>query len=81
MHVINVFLPPRYFSMQPTHVPSRDLDPSKNNVHILGSPFFGSMEDFKFSNLFELLGLMELVSIYNISLEIMLGCTLEVMLV
>jgi len=61
-------------------VPSKVLDPSKNNVHILGSPFFSSIDDFKFSIFFILLGLVELVRISNISLGIMLGCTLELML-
>jgi hypothetical protein len=67
--------------MKPTPAPSKDLDPSKNSVHMLGSPFFVATFDFKFSFFFVLVGLVELTNISNLSLETMLGCTSEELLV
>jgi len=62
--------------MQPTPAPSRDLDPSKNKVHMLGS-FFSLYVDSEFSLFFELVGLLKLENTYNLSLDTMLDCTLE----
>jgi hypothetical protein len=44
-----VFLLVGSFSIQPTPVPSIDLDPSKYKVHLLGSPLGLSM-DFDFAS-------------------------------
>jgi hypothetical protein len=61
--------------MQPTPTPSKYLDLSKNTVHMLGSPFFVITFEFKFLDLFVLVGLVELTNISNLSLETMLHCT------
>jgi len=61
------------FSIQPTNLPSKYFDPSKNKVHILGSLFSLCMNS-RFSLFFELVWLMKLEKISNLSLNTMLLC-------
>jgi hypothetical protein len=74
IHAINVLFPLDSFSMKPTLAPSRDLDPSKNKVHMLGSPL-GLIMDFDFASFFELVGLIKLENTYNLSIDTILDCT------
>jgi len=73
LHANTIIFPLGSLSMHPTPTPSRDQDPSKNIVHISGSPL-GLVMDSYFVLFSQFLGLLKLVHTFNLSLDTMLGC-------